>query len=283
MWTRKELKDKAKAALKRNYWKVVLVSLLIIFIGGGTPVASSSSSSSSYTAVEVSPDEETEMQEELVTGVVTASDSISQEVNSLMDEIEDLDESDTVAVFTAFVIAFVIVFAIVMVIALAFAFFLLNPLLVGAKRFMLKSVDDKGEIKELAYAFDHNYLNNVKTMFFRDLHIMLWTLLFIIPGVYKKYQYYMVEYILAENPDMPYKEVLARSKEMMEGQKWKTFVLDLSFILWEILGVFTCGILEIFFTMPYMCLTRAALYRELTGGTQDTVEAIEMQETVQEV
>ena len=88
----------------------------------------------------------------------------------------------------------------------------------------------------------------------------------------------MVEYILAENPDMPYKEVLELSKKMMDGQKWKTFVLDLSFILWEVLGLFTCGILDIFFVAPYKYLTRAALYRELNGDTQDNVEAIEMQE-----
>lgn len=35
MWTRKELKTKAKEALKRNYWKVVLVSVLVILLSGG--------------------------------------------------------------------------------------------------------------------------------------------------------------------------------------------------------------------------------------------------------
>ncbi|MBO5209762.1 MAG: DUF975 family protein [Lachnospiraceae bacterium] len=273
MWTRKELKEKAKAALKRNYWKAVLVALVVLLIGGGA-----SSSSSSYTAVETSSETAADAQEEVVTDIVAESGSVEQALENHLEEIDKLDESDTLAVLTAYLIVFALIFVVILAFALTVSFLVYNPLLVGAQKFMLKSVDGEGEIKDLAYTFDHNYKNGVKTLFFRDLHVFLWALLFVIPGVYKKYQYYMVEYILAENPDMPYKEVLARSKEMMDGQKWKAFVLDLSFILWEILGIFTCGILDIFFTRPYMYLTRAALYRELNGDTQDTVEAIEMQE-----
>jgi len=35
MWTRKELKDKAKIAFKANYWKAVLVGLLLAVLLGG--------------------------------------------------------------------------------------------------------------------------------------------------------------------------------------------------------------------------------------------------------
>ena len=42
MWTRKELKERAKEALKRNYWKIVLVSLIAILIGGGLGSAAGS-------------------------------------------------------------------------------------------------------------------------------------------------------------------------------------------------------------------------------------------------
>ena len=86
----------------------------------------------------------------------------------------------------------------------------------------------------------------MKTMFHTQLSIFLWALLFLIPGIYKQYQYRMVEYILAEHPDMPYKEAMKMSRDMMNGQKWNAFVLDLSFILWEMLGVLTCGLVHIF-------------------------------------
>lgn len=54
------------------------------------------------------------------------------------------------------------------------------------------------------------------------------------------------------------------SRDMMEGHKWQAFVLDLSFILWHLLGTITCGIAEIFYVQPYQQLTCAALYRRLS-------------------
>ena len=35
MWTRSELKEKAKAYVKRSYWPLVLVSLILAVITGG--------------------------------------------------------------------------------------------------------------------------------------------------------------------------------------------------------------------------------------------------------
>ena len=130
---------------------------------------------------------------------------------------------------------------------------------------MTKSVEDVAQVKEIAYGFDHSYKNVIKTMFHYDIRVALWYLLFIIPGIYKQYQYRLVPYILAEHPDMPYREVLKRSAALMCGHKWKAFLLDLSFIPWHILGLITCGIVEIFYTAPYQALTSAALYRRLSG------------------
>ena len=76
----------------------------------------------------------------------------------------------------------------------------------------------------------------------------------------------MVPYILAENPDMSREEVFALSKQMMKGNKWDAFVLDLSFILWDILGACTLGILHIFYIEPYKRLTDAGLYQALKEG-----------------
>ncbi len=70
----------------------------------------------------------------------------------------------------------------------------------------------------------------------------------------------MVPYILAENPGMDRKEAFLISKQMMEGQKWEAFVLDLSFIGWNILSVFTCGILSVLYVEPYYQATIAEMY-----------------------
>ena len=241
MWTRKELKTKAKEALKRNYWKVVLVSVLVILLSGGFSYGFSGGSGGS------SPQEEISAMQEMTTSSAT----------------EALSSADLIIIVIVAIVIFTVVFCIVFAIAYAIAAFLYNPVLVGVNRFMLKSVDDKAEVKEIAYAFDHSYMNVVKTMFFKDLYVFLWTLLFVIPGVYKKYQYRMVPYIMAEHPEMNYKEALELSKNMMDGEKWHAFVLDLSFVLWHVLGIITCGILEAFYIAPYQNLTNAELYRTI--------------------
>lgn len=87
--------------------------------------------------------------------------------------------------------------------------------------------------------------------------------MFVIPGIVKAYEYRMIPYILAENPQMSYKDAFAESKRMMTGNKWKAFVLDWSFILWDILAIFTCGILMIFYVRPYQELTNAEFYHAL--------------------
>lgn len=97
-------------------------------------------------------------------------------------------------------------------------------------------------------------------MFLRNLFIFLWTLLLVVPGIIKHYEYLMVPYILAENPGMRREEAFLISKKMMMGQKWDTFVLDLSFIGWRILEGLTFGILGIFYVEPYIQSTFAELY-----------------------
>lgn len=265
-WTRTEIKERAKAALRRNYWKVVFVSFIFTLLGYGTGTKVSFNyitNEKTYAPAVIETEEDDHF-----------ADVVENSVKGVRGALDGLD---TPVVFLAALVTAVVIFTVAFVIAVAVDVFLVNPLWVGAQRFMLKCTDDRGEISELGYLFDHNYLNGVKTTFMRDLYVFLWTLLFIIPGIYKKYQYYMVEFIQAENPDMPYREVLQRSKDMMEGQKWNAFVLDLSFILWHMLSFVTCGISEIVFVTPYVNLTRAALYRELSGGSHDGMTYITMQ------
>ena len=257
MWTRKELKERAKEALKRNYWKIVLVSLIGMLIGGG--LGSSGISGGGSDIHDMASDNVKEHFTE------HENDDVDWEgAEAVLDDIQmDIRPQDVVAVaFTVIVV--LIVAAIVLAIGIALDVLLLNPVQVGINRFMVKSLDDTARIAEVGYTFDHNYKNGVKVMFFKDLYVVLWSLLFIVPGIYKAYQYRMVPYILGENPDMTYQEVLQRSKDMMDGQKWDAFVLDLSFILWHMLGGITCGLAEIFYVAPYVNLTDAALYSRLS-------------------
>ena len=72
-------------------------------------------------------------------------------------------------------------------------------------------------------------------MFLRDLFTALWSLLLVVPGIVKHYEYLMVPYIIAENPAMDYKEAFQISKQMMDGEKMEAFIMDLSFLGWYLL------------------------------------------------
>ncbi|MED9924608.1 MAG: DUF975 family protein [Clostridia bacterium] len=73
----------------------------------------------------------------------------------------------------------------------------------------------------------------------------------------------MIPYILAENPKIQRKKAFKLSKKMMKGNKWKTFILDLSFLGWELLSIFTFGLLNIFYINPYKVATTVELYEVL--------------------
>ena len=100
--------------------------------------------------------------------------------------------------------------------------------------------------------------------FMTSLLTFLWTLLFIVPGIVASYRYALAPYLMAENPDMGVMEAIARSKELMNGNKWRLFCLHLSFIGWTLLCVLTLGI-GYLWLMPYQNAAETAFYLEVTG------------------
>ena len=117
--------------------------------------------------------------------------------------------------------------------------------------------------------YNYGFANAIGViMFLRGLFTALWSLLFIIPGIVKSYEYMMIPYLLAEHPEMTRQEAFAESKRMMDGNKWNAFVLDLSFIGWTLLGICTVGILLVFYVEPYIYLTHAELYHALKNNNK---------------
>ncbi len=159
------------------------------------------------------------------------------------------------------------------VVALLLNTFVFKPLEIGGRQFFLNNSEGRGNIDDFLQGFKVNYLNNVLTMFLRDLFVALWTLLFIIPGIVKMYAYSLVPYILAENPEMSGTEAIKLSNEMMKGHKWKAFVLDLSFLGWLLLSVLTLGLVGIFFANPYVYATDAELYKAIKADYENRVNA----------
>ncbi|MCR5047747.1 MAG: DUF975 family protein [Saccharofermentans sp.] len=295
-WKRKEIKEKGKNTFKANFWKCVATALILAIVGGGTAGAFGGGGNAfshrdedgnTHTINVVDADWnfefDTDMDENGVGLVLdTGNDDQAEaeaDVAEAQDEIEAArEELETMEIPTEAMIAFAVVMAVaslfIMAIALAVDAFIANPLELGCKRFFRRNLDEPAAMSNIAFAFDSNYKNICKTMFLRDIYIVLWSLLFVIPGIIKSYEYKMIPYLLSENPEMTTEQAFAESKKLMTGNKWKAFVLDLSFILWDIASAATCGLLGLFWVAPYKASTQAALYEAIKYGTTTDAQAV---------
>lgn len=102
----------------------------------------------------------------------------------------------------------------------------------------------------------------VGTKLLQAIYTFLWTLLLVVPGIVKSYSYAMTDYILKDYPELSNNAAIEKSMAMMDGYKMKLFLLDLSFIGWAILCIFTFGI-GLLFLQPYIQAAHAAFYEDL--------------------
>jgi len=182
--------------------------------------------------------------------------------NTIRNHLEGVERG---LAFIALVIAIFMLVVVSLLVSIALQIFLAGPLEVSCKRLFISCRAGQGDLSQLTFAFKNSYLNIAGIQFLRLVFILLWTLLLVIPGIMKSYEYRMVPYILAENPELSMREVFARSRVMMMGEKLNTFVLDLSFLGWYIVGLLTLNILNIFYVIPYHLLTETELYEVLKG------------------
>ena len=232
-WKRKELKARAKELLNQNYWRAVLIALILSLCSGTLHL----SALSGYTAQDYAAENLLESLGNHIPVILTVTGAVLSSA---------------------------------MLLGIFLRIFVLNPIRISCRRFYLDNHVAPASLKDLGFAFENHYLNIVKTMFFRELYISLWSLLLFIPGIVKSYEYRMIPYLLAEDPGMDSREIFKTSKTLMRRNKWRTFVLDLSFVGWKILSGLTMGILGVFYVGPYIELTGCELFcalKEAKGKT----------------
>lgn len=141
---------------------------------------------------------------------------------------------------------------------------LILPVVVGMHLVYLMQWRGENPPVELMFtsAFQENFLRKMGSMFLVSIYTFLWSLLFIIPGIVKVYAYAMTPYILAKFPNVDAVSAIDISRRIMNGRKADLFVVDLSFIGWNLLSVLTFGILQIFYVSPYQMITRAGCFDE---------------------
>ena len=149
-------------------------------------------------------------------------------------------------------------------------YFILDSIIeIGYAKFNLNLVDRSEAAFDNLFAFFSYWKTTAAARLLKGLYIFLWTLLFIIPGIIMSYSYAMTGYILAENPELSVREAISRSTEMMEGNRWRLFCLEFSFIGWDILCAFTLGIGNLWL-IPYKQAATAVFYREVSGTEHRT-------------
>lgn len=274
---RKLLKDNAKIVLKQNFWLVMLVVLVAQFLGvtdvGGYSSGGSAGGSSSYEDNDWDFDDSDD------------EDDISYNENGLTqmsygDRAQLMPmsaEEGVLAAVTALSVGVIIVIVVgVLVVSWVISIFFTSPVQVGYRRFFMMNRINKGKFVDLFSSFCPRYLKIVKGMFTTNLIIFGWTLLFIIPGIIKAYQYFFVPFILSENPDISGARAREISTQMTDGHKFDIFVLGLSFLGWKLLAaliaipaaLLTCCLMgigaQLVYTplAGYMGATYAELYEE---------------------
>ena len=170
----------------------------------------------------------------------------------------------------------------------------------GYATFNLKLVDHKNASLSDLFSQFHRLWDGFSMNFLMGLYTILWSLLFIIPGIIKEFSYAMTPYIMAEHPELTTDEAITRSREIMDGNKWRLFCLGFSFIGWSllcslptllalgaILGMAYSGqslavllwlipasipsFIGYLFLRPYQEAAYAAFYRDVSGTEAYTV------------
>ena len=290
MWDRKEVKKNAKGILKRNIWTLVFLGLFMSIAIQRYMVNNDAfsnlkilydyltnpDSSIESNANQIINDYADKTLSQVFTGNITGfineyneKNNVTKGVvygafnvltkgqlqiqntfNSVMNYFDKEVQESLIAIIGA-------------IIGLSINVFIANPIKVGESRIYLESINyKKTRIKRITYIFKkERYFGAVKSLLLMDIRKFLWNLT-IIGGFIKNYSYRMVTYIVAENPNINAKDAIKISEEMMKGSKWKAFKLDLSFIGWILLQIFTFGLLGLVIS-PYYTATYTELYRVL--------------------
>ena len=163
------------------------------------------------------------------------------------------------------VLAGAIVGVVVVGIAIAVGWTILSSVVgTGYAKFNLQLVDREEAAINTMFSYFPRWKTLTVAALLQGLYVFLWLLLFVIPGIVATYSYAMTRYILAEHPELTASEAIERSKEMMEGNRWRLFCLELSFLGWGLLATFTLGI-GYLWLIPYTQAATAAFYREVSG------------------
>ncbi|HQC83956.1 MAG TPA: DUF975 family protein [Bacilli bacterium] len=155
------------------------------------------------------------------------------------------------------------------ILAFIFYFMIRNPMIVGSHRYYLEERRYKVKIYKIFFAFKYKKVLHISyILFVKTIYQLLWNLT-IVGGIIKHYEYKMIPYILAENPNVSLRDAFMLSKCMMDGEKLNAFKLDLRLLIWYVLDYFTYKLVSIFFFDAYKESIFSEYYMRVRSKAKD--------------
>ena len=175
------------------------------------------------------------------------------------------------SVIGSFLLDYAKTIGIVSIIFSTFSFIFGCVVEIGYRRFHLNLIDNREASLRDLFQYFYRWRTVLIANLLQLIYITIGIFLFVVPGILAIYNYSMTSYILAENPELTASEALRKSKEMMKGNRWRFFCLEISFIGWDILCAFTLGIGQLWL-LPYKETAGAAFYREISETWNEPAE-----------
>lgn len=283
---RKEIKRKAKKVMKRHYGLLIVICLLSALLAGNlsstfSTVQTSNESASLPSQLSANEVLQNLIEEDLDAGKVVAHQIQQEEIqsnssavfgrtNGVMAALVNSISSGSIYVTLTAGIHTIIgsenlsiwcmVFLVMAFFFLAW-FFIQNIFAVIVQRMILEARTYKyvAHDRFLFLSRVRKWRHVACVRFVEYVYGSLWSLT-IIGGFIKHYSYYMIPFILAENPTLKANETIRLSRMMMKGHKWECCKLELSFLGWDMLSVLTLGLTGIFYSAPYKACAMAEYY-----------------------
>ncbi len=294
--TRREIKARARQNVKKHYMILVMTGLIAVFLGlqsssfdnfvrmySAEPMADTRVAMGSIGLVDVvrhilmgDPEKGRELSEKLKEQEIERSKegnralgrsrgALSKIVNGVtsgsflvmfVSGINSLFGSDNLGSLLLVLLAFAGVFGFYLLVVNTYT-------VIAARMFLEGRCYEKLAIHRFVFLLRRKRWMKVSiAMLVYTAYEFLW-MLTIIGGIVKYYSYYLAPYILAENPSLSGRQAVTLSRKMMRGHKWECFVMECSFLGWSVLGAFTFGLTEVFYSLPYQMAAFSEYYAGL--------------------
>lgn len=285
----KNIKKEAKKNLKRNYFKNVLMAFICsLIVYGGFTITSSILDidlSNKDTLEKINHfKENTDILDDLIDKSELERESTEYIKNNytkgvLSGVVNELTKTKSITfsllnglnnILGGKLNIAVIIIISNIVVALIRIFFI-DVLEIGKNRYFLEQRRYKTELDSslMVYKNKKNFKLSL-ILLKKEILLFLWT--FTIVGYFiKLYEYSIIPYILAENPDISSKDAFRLSKELTQNEKFNMFKLDISIFLYKFIGFLTISLFNTFFTNVYKETLYAEVYMNLRKK-KDTLE-----------